>query len=76
MNGSMTKITARTRILVVDHNNVYTSLVVDEVFGMKHFMNDEYVAREVGVEEFVKPEMRNGCQSGERNWGLLSVDAL
>jgi twitching motility protein PilI len=76
LNDSMTKITARTRILVVDHNNVYTGLVVDEVFGMKHFMNDEYVASEVVVEEFLKPYMQNGFQSGERYWGLFSLHAL
>jgi twitching motility protein PilI len=76
LNDSMTKITARTRILVVDHNNVYTSLVVDEVLGMKHFMNDEYVASEFEVEEFLKPYMQNGFQSGERYWGLFSLHAL
>ena len=76
LDGSMTKITARTRILVVDHNDVYTGLVVDEVLGMKHFMKDEYVASEVVVEEFLKPYMQNGFQSGERYWGLFSLHAL
>ena len=76
LNDSMTKITARTRILVVDHDDIYTGLVVDEVLGMKHFMNDEYVASEVVVEEFLRPYMQNGFQSGERYWGLFSLYAL
>jgi len=46
------------------------------VLGMKHFMNDEYVASEVVVEEFLKPYMQNGFQSGEQYWGLFSLHAL
>jgi twitching motility protein PilI len=76
LNGVMTKVTTRTRILVVNYNDVYTGLVVDEVLGMKHFMNDEYVASEGVVEEFLKPYMQNGFQSGEQYWGLFSLHAL
>jgi twitching motility protein PilI len=75
LNGSMTKITARTRILVVDHNDVFTGLVVDEVLGMKHFMNDEFVSG-AAVEEFLRPYTQSGFQSGEQYWGLFSLHAL
>jgi len=75
LNGSMTKLTPRTRVLIVDHNGVYTGLVVDEVLGMKHFMNDEYVVGE-SVEGFLKPYTQSGFQSGNKYWGLFSLHAL
>ena len=76
LNGSTTKITARTRVLVVDHNDVFTGLVVDEVLGMQHFMNDEFVSSDVTVEEFLRPYTQNGFQSGGQYWGLFSLHAL
>ena len=76
LNGSATKITTRTRVLVINHNDVFTGLVVDEVPGIKHFMNDEFVSSEAIVEEFLKPYTQNGFQSGEQYWGLFSLHAL
>jgi twitching motility protein PilI len=75
LNGNMTRVTAKTRVLVVEHNDVYTGLVVDEVLGMKHFMNDEFVAVEV-AEEFIKPYTHNGFQKGGQYWGLFSMHTL
>lgn len=76
LTGSMAKVTARTRVLVVDHNDVFTGLVVDEVLGMKHFMNDEFVSNEEDVEDLLKPYTRNGFQRDEQYWGLFSLHAL
>jgi len=76
LNGSATKTTTRTRVLVIDHNDVFTGLVVDEVLGIKHFMNDEFVSNEAFVEEVLRPYTQNGFQSGEQYWGLFSLHAL
>jgi twitching motility protein PilI len=76
LNGSATKTTIRTRVLVIDHNDVFTGLVVDEVLGIKHFMNDEFVPNDAIVEEALKPYTQNGFQSGEQYWGLFSLHAL
>jgi twitching motility protein PilI len=76
LNGRVTKVTGKTRVLVVDHKDVFTGLVVDEVLGMKHFMNDEYVDGEGIVEEFLEPYMQHGFQRSEQYWGLFSLHAL
>ena len=76
LNGFATKVTTKTRVLVIDYNDVFTGLVVDEVLGMKHFMNDEYVNGEGVVEEFLKPYTQNGFQRSERYWNLFSLHAL
>ena len=76
LNTSPTRLTSRTRVLVVDHNEVYTGLVVDEVFGMKHFMNSEYVTGESAAEASMEPYIKNGFHRGEHYWGLFSLHAL
>ena len=76
LNRTPTKLTARTRVLVVDHNEVYTGLVVDEVLGMKHFMNNEYVSGEAVIEEYLQPYTQDGFLRGENYWGLFSLHIL
>ena len=76
LDGSETKITTRTRVLVIDHNDVFTAVVVDEVLGIKHFMNDEFVSSEAIVEDALRPYTQNGFQSGDQYWGLFSLHAL
>ena len=76
LSGAATKITNRTRVLVIDHNDVFTGLVVDEVLGIKHFMNDEFVSNEAIVDEVLGPYTQTGFQSGEQYWGLFSLHAL
>ena len=76
LNDLPTKLTARTRVLVVDHNDMYTGLVVDEVLGIKHFMNNEYVSGEAAIEEFLQPYTHDGFLRGETYWGLFSLHTL
>ena len=76
LSGAETKSTNRTRVLVIDYNDVFTGLVVDEVLGIKHFMNDEFVSNEAIVDEVLGPYTQTGFQSGEQYWGLFSLHAL
>ena len=76
LNRTPTKLTARTRVLVIDHNEIYTGLVVDEVLGMKHFMNNEYVSSEAVLEDFLQPYTRDGFLRGENYWALFSLHIL
>ena len=76
LKASPTKLTSRTRVLVVDHNEVYSGLVVDEVYGMKHFMNSEYGSGESSAEAFLEPYIKNGFHRGEHYWCLFSLHAL
>ena len=76
LNGLPTRLTSRTRVLVVDYNGIFTGLVVDEVLGMKHFMNNEYVSGEAVVEESMQPYTLNGFLRGGQYWGLFSLHAL
>ena len=40
LQGTPTKLTKRSRIMVINHPDVYSGLLVDEVFGLKHFQRE------------------------------------
>ena len=49
LTGGVTRITGKTRVLVIDYNGFYSGLIVDEVLGMKHFMDNEYSVEDAQV---------------------------
>ncbi len=76
LNGRVTDVTSRTRVLVIDHLGLYSGLVVDEVLGLKHFTDDEYCEDEFVVDEYLRPYIRNGYRRGDHVWAIFSLLAL
>ena len=65
-----------SRVIAIDVDGVYTGLLVDEVFGMRHFPNHEF--REVGgdVEESVAPYVEGMFRSRGEQWLVFSMRTL
>jgi twitching motility protein PilI len=40
LSNKPTKLTTRSRIMVINHPDIYSGVLVDEVFGLKHFQQD------------------------------------
>jgi len=76
LGGAETKTTEKTRVLVVDYDGIYSGLVVDEVFGLKHFMESEHTDAEPEVDEFLLPYIRNGYRRNGKIWHEFSLFAL
>ncbi len=76
LNGAAATITPRTRVLVVDHEGLYTGLVVDEVLGLKHFTDDEYTGDLPDLDEGFEPYIENGFVRDERVWCIFSLHAM
>lgn len=76
LNGRVTEVNSRTRVLVIDHEGLYSGLVVDEVLGLKHFTDDEYCKEDVEVDDYLRPYVRNGYRRGDQVWAIFSLYAL
>ncbi|RRJ82717.1 chemotaxis protein CheW [Aestuariirhabdus litorea] len=64
------------RILVVDHEEVFSGLVVDEVMGMQHFVSDSF---DPDLPEDLSPAIKpfiNGVYEREYQWQVFSLFAL
>ena len=76
LNGSVAQITSKSRVLVVDYNGIYSGLVVDEVYGLKHFMEDEFTEEDCVVERCLQPYIQDAYRRNGKVWGIFSLFAL
>lgn len=66
----------RTRVLVMNVETLSTGLLVNEVFGLRHF-NEEQERREAGVfEEVVVPHLQGAFLRDRALWGLFDMYSL
>jgi len=66
----------RSRILVVNHNGVYSGLVVDAVMGLRHFRDEQRCEELPGNDEHIHEYMLHGFKAGAEHWGVFSLYAL
>lgn len=67
----------RSRVLVVSRRGVTAGLMVDEVYGMRHFLEEEFAAQHSdakgnALEEYLLGSYR---QTGEQ-WGVFDMNKL
>lgn len=66
----------KRRLLVLDHGEVYSGLVVDDVMGMQHFPVDTY-SRESGEQDASIQPYTDGCYTREDGrWIVFSLHRL
>lgn len=67
----------RRRLLVLDQNDFYTGLIVDDVLGMQHFPTDDYVADPpVDGHSDIQAYLRGGYQRDGEYWSVFSLTRL
>jgi twitching motility protein PilI len=76
LGNEMPRVTNKTRVLVIDFNGVYSGLVVDEVLGLKNFMDEEMITGDAGVDEKFRPYINSTFRHGGQVWGVFSLQSL
>jgi len=66
----------RSRILVVNHNGVYSGLVVDAVLGLRYFRDEQRCEELPGDDECSHEYMTHGFKVDGEHWGVFSMHAL
>lgn len=74
--GSRTPVTARTRLLLTRFQGRLAGLVVDEVFGQRHFHTDDLEAMADWEQTNLAGLVTQGFPSAEGNWGVLRLELL
>lgn len=76
LHDQPSKVTKQSRVLVINHNGVYSGLVVDAVLGLQHFKNefrcDDLPGEDVQIHDY----MTNGFKVGSEHWGVFSIHKL
>lgn len=76
LGNELTQVTDKTRVLVIDYEGLYSGLIVDEVMGLKHFLDEEYTEDEVDVDALLQPFIGCGYRRNKQIWGVFSLFAL
>ncbi len=72
--GKLTKVNKRSRIMVINHPDIYSGLLIDEVFGLKHFQQqpDQFQEQNDEIMPFV-----SGCVTQQETlWKVFSFEKL
>jgi twitching motility protein PilI len=67
---------ARSRVLVIDYEDVYFGLVVDEVHGLRHYPVEARVAAGSRMDDVLGPHVSDGIQDEGVFRGIFSIPAL
>ena len=69
-------LTRTRRVLSVEKDDLYSGLVVSEVFGMQHFPVDTFVQESTDVPTEIAPFVRGAYRHEGREWVVFSPFAL
>jgi len=70
-------VTRSSRVLVIDIDDIYTGLLVDEVFGMRHFQEDQRAGVPADLPANLAPYVVGSFADGRGStWLLFSMEAL
>jgi twitching motility protein PilI len=76
LGNELVHVTDKTRVLVIDYEGLYSGLVVDEVMGLKHFLDEDYTEEGIEVGALLQPYTGYGYRRNEQVWGVFSLFAL
>ena len=75
-DGKVSKLDRKSRVLVIQQEDMSTGLVVDEVFGMRHFFDEEKVGELPPVSESLGKFLIGAYRQGDRHWGIFNMRNL
>lgn len=75
LQGVSAKIDKRSRIMVINHPDVYSGLLVDEVYGLKHFQRPPE-SQQTGLHMNLRPYLRGIISQPDRQWYVLDFHKL
>lgn len=77
LGGKATGQRKQHRVLVIDTNNYYSGLIVDQAFGMQHFTSERYSEEASGVPEVVQSLVQGAYTDAVGNtWAVMNIPSL
>jgi len=70
------KIAKPSRVIVIHRGELSSGLLVDEVYGMRHFFTEEHSKDLPDVSETLKKYLKGSFVQNDINWGVFSVAKL
>ncbi len=74
--GTATKINKRSRIIVNNHSTLYSGLLLDEVFGLKHFQEEPELHEDLSDDNAVSAYITGSIVQQDMHWNVFSFNKL
>lgn len=76
IEGIPTEMDRRTRVLMVQHENVSVGLLVDEAMGLRHFFDEEKLGGLSSLPEAYRDFVVGGYKQGNTQWAVFNMEKL
>lgn len=76
VTGACAELGRRSRVIVLRFGELAAGLLVDEVFGMRHFFDEEYSEAPPAAHAPLAAYLRGAYEQGTTPWGVFSMHAL
>ncbi len=74
--GKVSKMTRKSRVLVMEHQGISAGLMVDEVFGMRHFLEEEFSEDVAPLDKLIQPFLTGSLRQRGEVWGVFDIHQL
>lgn len=76
LRGQPASFDRESRVLVIEQDEILSGLAVEEVFGVKHFLEEQRLPDAVASEEWLSPYVVGGFSVANDTWEVFDVHAL
>ncbi len=76
IDGEAIQTGRKTRIILIKKGEFVSGLMVDEVFGMRHFFEEERTENVPEVSDNLKKYLQGAFRKGNMHWGIFNMDNL
>jgi twitching motility protein PilI len=72
LTGQKNQVSKRSRIIVINHQNFYSGILVDEVFGLKHIPFEAETQSSI-TDEKITPYLDGSVNQQDTQWDVFSL---
>ena len=76
IDGESIKAGKKTRVIMIKKGELVSGLMVDEVFGMRHFFEEERTENVPDISESLNRYIKGGFHHEDKNWAIFNMDNL
>ncbi len=76
IDGEAIQAGRKTRVILIKKGELVSGLMVDEVFGMRHFFEEERTENVPESSDNLKKYLQGAFRKGNMHWGIFDMDNL
>lgn len=76
LRGELADLDRDARVLVIEQDEILSGLAVEEVFGVKHFLDEQRLPDAAASENWLSPYVTGGYVVAGETWQVFDVHAL